>query len=284
MLKSSAKLWVAGIVLGVVIAFLGVWAFYLEPSSLTVHRVTLQIPGWDNEQRGLKIAVLTDLHVGSPYWGIDKLKMLVTRTNAEHPDLVLLLGDYVIREVIGGKFVAPEPIAETLKGLRAPLGVAAVLGNHDWWFNGPRIRWDFQQAGIIMLENQAHRFEFRGKSLWIVGLADFMTRAPSIAAGLEQVHDNGPVIAIMHNPDSFPDIPARVNLSLAGHTHGGQVNFPWLGRLVVPSNYGQRYAYGHVVERGRHLFVSSGVGTSIIPVRFRVPPEILILTIEQIEK
>src|SRR5574340_1103493 len=103
MLKISAKLWIAGIALGMLFAVLGVWAFYVEPASLTVHRVTLQIPGWDREQRGLKIAVLTDLHVGSPYWGIDKLKMLVARTNAEHPDLVVLLGDYVIREVIGGK-------------------------------------------------------------------------------------------------------------------------------------------------------------------------------------
>lgn len=90
---------------------------------------------------------------------------------------------------------------------------------------------------------------------------------------------SSPVILITHNPDIFPDVPPRVSLTLAGHTHGGQVNLPLLGRPIVPSNFGQRYASGHVVEDGRHLFVSDGTGTSIIPARFRVPPAIVILTL-----
>jgi predicted MPP superfamily phosphohydrolase len=85
------------------------------------------------------------------------------------------------------------------------------------------------------------------------------------------------VVAFTHNPDLFPDVPARVALTIAGHTHGGQVFLPWLGRPVVPSRYGERYAIGHVVENGRHLFVSPGLGTSIVPVRFRVPPEVSVL-------
>jgi predicted MPP superfamily phosphohydrolase len=107
-----------------------------------------------------------------------------------------------------------------------------------------------------------------------------MTRAPKIPDTLRQVRDASPVILISHSPDIFPDVPARVNLTLAGHTHGGQVCLPLVGRLIVPSHYGQRFAYGHIIEGGRHLFVTSGVGTSIIPVRFRVPPEIAMLTIE----
>jgi len=259
---------------------LGVWGFYIEPSSLTIYRVTLNIPHWPLELKGLKIAVITDLHGGAPYIDVKKIKLVVARTNAEHPDLVLILGDYVIHDVFGGKFIEPETIAEALRGLRAPLGVVSVLGNHDWWLGGARVTRALKGAGIIVLENQAYRIQFNGKAFWIGGLTDLMTRKPDIAGTLRQVDDDDPVILIAHNPDSFPQVPTRVSLTIAGHTHGGQVNLPLLGRLVVPSYYGQRYAAGHVVEGGRNLFVSTGIGTSMIPVRFRVPPEIDILTLQ----
>ncbi len=260
---------------------LGLWAFIIEPSSLVTRRVTLQIPNWRPELQGMKVAMLTDLHVGSPYIGIEKIKQVVARTNAERPDLVVLLGDFVIHNVVGGRFVKPAPVAEALKGLLAPLGVVAVLGNHDWWYDGPRITRALRQAGIVVLENEAYRIQFNGKPVWIVGIADAMTRSPDVVGPLQQVSDSDPIILITHNPDLFfRDIPSRVSLTLAGHTHGGQVNLPLLGRLIVPSYFGQRYAIGHVVEGGRHLFVSSGIGTSILPVRFRVPPEIVILTLQ----
>ena len=90
---------------------------------------------------------------------------------------------------------------------------------------------------------------------------------------------NAPLLAITHNPDVFTDMPDRVSLTLAGHTHGGQVALPLIGRPIVPSLHGQRYAAGWIVEENRHLFVTPGLGTNIIPVRFRVPPEISVLTL-----
>src|SRR5262249_17797875 len=96
---------------------------------------------------------------------------------------------------------------------------------------------------------------------------------------LRKVPNGEPVIALTHNPDLFPQIPPRVKLTLAGHTHGGQINLPLIGRLVVPSNYGRRYAVAHNQEDQRHLFVPAGLGTSFVPARFRVPPEISVLTI-----
>ena len=102
---------------------LGLWAFWIEPAWLTTHSFTLQIPRWQPEHQGLKIAVLTDLHAGSPHTGIWKLKGVVARTNDAHPDLVVILGDFVIQDVVGGHFVESEPIAEVLRGLQAPLGV-----------------------------------------------------------------------------------------------------------------------------------------------------------------
>lgn len=258
---------------------LGLWAFWLEPASLSVERISLQLPRWRAEHQSLRIAVLTDLHVGAPHMKLDKLREVVGRTNGEQPDLVLVLGDLVIDRVAGGTFVEPEAIAVELGKLRAPLGTIAVLGNHDWWNDGERITKALGAAGLTVLENEARRIERDGRSFWIAGVADLWTRRPDITRSLAGVEGDDPVILITHNPDIFPEVPPRVSLTLAGHTHGGQVNFPFIGRPVVPSKFDQRYASGHVVEDGRHLFVSDGIGTSIIPVRFRVPPEIVILTL-----
>ena len=228
----------------------------------------------------MKIAVLTDLHVGAPHMGPEKLRRVVALVNEEKPDLILILGDLVIQDVVGGSFVAPERIADELKNLRATDGVVAVLGNHDWWLDGNRVGAALRAAGVTVLENQALRLERGGRAFWIAGVADLWTREPDVAGTLRQVENADPILLITHNPDIFPEVPARVSLTIAGHTHGGQVNFPFVGRLVVPSQFGQRYAMGHIVEGGRHLFVSGGVGTSIIPVRFRVPPEAVMLTLE----
>ena len=204
----------------------------------------------------------------------------MARTNDEYPDLIVILGDLVVQDVVGGHFVEPEPIAEVLRGLRAPLGVIAVLGNHDWWYDGPRVEKALRGAGIEVLENQAQHVQYRGKAFWVVGIADLWTRTPDLEGSLRQAEGSDPIILITHNPDLFPDVPSRVSLTIAGHTHGGQVNLPILGRLVVPSKYGQRYAMGHIVENGRHLFVGGGVGSSILPVRFRVPPEVVVITLQ----
>jgi hypothetical protein len=110
-------------------------------------------------------------------------------------------------------------------------------------------------------------------------VSDVRTRPAAIARALAPVPEGAPVIVLTHNPDLFVRVPPRVLLTLAGHTHGGQVNLPVLGRLIVPSRFGERYAIGHVHEDGRDLFVSPGIGTSIVPVRFRVPPEISVLTV-----
>jgi predicted MPP superfamily phosphohydrolase len=260
---------------------LGLWAFWLEPASLRNEDHHLNLPSWPAECNGVRIAVLADLHVGSPFNGLDKLEEIVTVTLSAKPDLVLLAGDYVIHGIIGGKFTPPEDIAKVLARLNAPMGVYAVLGNHDWWFDGDRIVSAFESAGIRVLEDSATVVK-RGKcQFWLSGISDLWEGAHDINKALEKVPANATVVAFTHNPDIFPQIPSRVALTIAGHTHGGQVYVPGIGRPVTPSEYGQRYAAGHIVEEGRHLFVSSGLGTSIIPVRFLVPPEISILHISR---
>ena len=261
------------------VLILGLWAFWWEPRRLIVREVPLRLPDWPAELSGLRIAVLTDLHVGSPYNGLPRLREIVRRTNETHPDLICLLGDYVKGRIIG-RFVNPEEFAPELGRLQAPLGVFAVLGNHDHWIDGPRVAKALRSVGITVLEDSARRVAFRAAGFWIGGVSDFWEGRHDVRGTLRQVTDDAPVILMTHNPDLFPEIPPRVSLLLAGHTHGGQVVFPFLGALIVPSNYGNRYVAGHIEERGQHMFVATGTGMSYLPVRFLVPPEITLLRLE----
>jgi uncharacterized protein len=265
----------------ILLILLGVWTCLIEPNRLVVRESTIQISDWPARISGLRIAVISDIHAGSPFIDQGKLKQIVATTNQQHPDLIVLLGDFVVRNTWHSKLMEPELIAAELKSLQAPLGVYAVLGNHDWWFDGDRVRRALESVGIRTLEEQVVEVRFREDSFWLVGLADAWTRGTrNVARTLATVPAGKPVIVLTHNPDVFPLIPARKPLlMLAGHTHGGQVNLPLLGRLVVPSEYGQRYAAGLIEERGNHLFVTTGIGTSVLPLRFRVTPEIVMLTV-----
>ena len=255
------------------------WAFWLEPASLYNEKHEIVLPAWPEQCDGIKIAALADLHVGSPFNHLDNLQRVVDLTTAAKPDLVLLLGDYVTHGVVGGSYVRPEQIAAGLKRLSVPLGVFAVLGNHDHLDGSRRIVDAFRSAGISFLEDEAVSLSWKECEFSLVGLSDFLEGPRRYSQAVADVPKDKPAIAFTHNPDAFPLLSPTLSLVLAGHTHGGQVDFPLIGRLIVPSQYGERFAAGHIVEGGRHLFVSSGIGTSILPVRFLVPPEISVLTL-----
>ena len=261
----------------IVVGALGLWTLWLEPASLRVATYRLSIPHWPATCAGLSVAVISDLHVGSPFNGVAKLERVVAETQQAQPDLVVLAGDFVIQGVRGGRFVAPEVTGVKLGEIEAPLGVFAVLGNHDWWLDGPRVREAFEMSRIPVLENRAVELRRGDCAFWLAGIGDFWEGRPDIAGTLETVPLAAPVLVLTHNPDVFPDVPDRVALTMAGHTHGGQVRVPFVGRPIVPSAYDERFAIGSVIEGGRHLFVTPGVGTSILPVRFLVPPEISLL-------
>jgi len=257
-----------------------VWGFFIEPNRLVVHQDTIQIDNWPAELSGLRIALIGDVHTDNRFIDEKKLKKIVELTNAQNPDLIVLLGDYIQ----GGRDnaahrVEPEVTAAQLKNLKAPLGVYAILGNHDWWYNGEKVRRSFESEGIPVLEDDAKELNWHDKSFWLVGLADLWTRPQHMEQTLAKAPSGSTVIALTHNPDIFPDLPQSVPLLLAAHTHGGQVNLPLIGTPVVPSRFGPKYTAGHIYENGHHLYVTTGIGTSIMRVRFRVPPEIVILTI-----
>jgi predicted MPP superfamily phosphohydrolase len=257
----------------------GLWAFWLEPASLRVRVHRLELPAWPKACDGLQVAVLAELHVGSPYNGLDKLADVVSATRDAAPDVILLAGDYVIHGVAGGSFVPPEDAAALLGTLRAPMGVYAVLGNHDWWYDAARVAGALEAVGIPLLEDASRRVASAGCEFWLAGVSDWWEGAHDVGAALRTVPAGAPTVLFTHNPDVFPAVPSSVTLTIAAHTHGGQVYLPGIGRPVVPSEFGERFAIGHVVEDGRHLFVSSGVGTSILPVRLLVPPEISVLVL-----
>ena len=261
------------------IAFVVFWAFFIEPNRLVVREQSIQIDNWPRELDGLKIAVISDIHAGGPFINDKKLHSIVDRTNALHPDLIVILGDYMSSNGTFRRRVEPEVFSAVLKNFNAPLGTYSVLGNHDWWYSGAKVRAGLEQNGITVLEDGVLQINARGVSLWLVGLADLWTRPQRIEQTIAKVPQGQAMIALTHNPDIFPNVPERVPLLLAGHTHGGQVRFPLIGSVVQASDFGQRYERGHVFENNHHLFVTTGIGTSIVPVRFGVPPEIVLLTL-----
>ena len=263
------------LVILVSVAVLGGWGFWWEPRRLVVREISIELPCWRGEP--IRVALASDLHIGSPGNGIEKLDRVVARINQAKPDTVLLLGDYVIQGVIGGRFVPPETIADHLRALQAPFGVYAVLGNHDWWLDAPRVARAFNGVGIPVVEDRAVRIARGAAGFWLLGISDFWEGRHDVASALAYVKSEEPVIAMTHNPDVFPSIPDRVCVTVAGHAHGGQVALPLIGRPIVPSR--KRYAAGEITENGKRMFVTTGVGTSILPVRFRVPPEIVILRV-----
>jgi uncharacterized protein len=261
------------------------YAGAIEPGfRLVVTEYGLTPPGWPRDF-ALKIAVIADPHAAEPYMGAARIEEIVAATNALAPDLVVLLGDYEANHRFVTRSVPPETWARLWAQCRAPLGVQAILGNHDWWFNLPRIRATLGAAGIPVMENDAVRLVHRGRPFWLLGLGDQIAhiRAPGHFEGIDdlpgtlaKVADDAPVILLAHEPDIFVKVPQRISITLAGHTHGGQIRLFGYSP-VVPSSYGNRFAYGHIVEGGRHMIVSGGLGCSFAPVRLGVPPEIVLV-------
>ena len=246
----------------------------------------------------LDVAVLADLHVLAPWTPLRVVHGLVARVNAMGPDLVLLAGDFAPDGHLrpGGRAPPPEAVADALAPLRARLGVFAVLGNHDWR-DDPEARASghlrtaigrlLPERGIPVLANEARPLE---GGAWLVGIdsqVGHLDRGEGggrddLGRAFAAVPEGAPAILMAHEPDVFARADPRTVLQVSGHTHGGQVNL--LGwRPMTPSDHGGRYAWGHVVEGGRHLVVSGGVGFSGVPLRIAQPPEITAIRLARAE-
>lgn len=266
------------------------YAVGLEPHMrLVVREWTVPHAHWPKDMPPMRIVILTDIHASDPWMPAARIRSIVEQANMLKPDVIMLLGDYVAAMRRYG--TTDIPIADwtgELSRLHAPLGTYAVLGNHDWWNDPEGVRTGLEREGIRVLENDALQVNFHDGPVWIGGLGDQLAmRGRGRSGGVDDLpatlgpanKDDAPYILLVHEPDIFTRVPERVTLTLAGHTHGGQVYLPIVGRPIIPSRYGQRFAYGHIVEGGRNLLVSSGLGLSGLPIRFMVPPEIAVVTL-----
>ncbi len=259
------------------------YAGVVEPQGLIVTRYVPAPPQWPAGRR-LSITVIADLHAGGPDMMLPHVRRIVDTANALKSDIIVMLGDFIATYRFANARLPDPSWAAELDRLQAPLGKWAILGNHDWWHDLAGVRSALAGVRIPVLENDALLLGGDGQKFWLAGLGDQLAHrlghsrfrgVDDLPGTLAKITTDDPVLLLVHEPDIFPRVPARVALTLAGHTHGGQIRLPLVWPYYVPSKYGVRYAYGHVVEDGRHLIVSGGLGTSVIPARLGVPPEIL---------
>ncbi|MEP4052293.1 MAG: metallophosphoesterase [Litorimonas sp.] len=252
-----------------------VYGLLIEPSQLKIRQVEFSSTKYTGPK--IRIALLTDLHINGLHVPPSRVLDIVDVVNAQNPDIVLLPGDFV-----SGHEKVENRSAEFNKKLE--IGVShlehisaptfATIGNHDAWWDAKKMHTFLENAGVTVLENQAASFE----CLCIVGLADQWTSSPDPIA-FEGCSNTGEPIAITHSPDAWQTFRADTILAMSGHTHGGQVNLPIIGRRVNAITLGPEYSYGFSEIGGVDMFVSAGVGTSILPIRFRAPPEIVLITL-----
>lgn len=241
-----------------------------------VRHADVGLQNWPANTRPVRVALLADIHVQGPDLSPARMAGIVEQVNAQKPDLVLIAGDFSGDRTLRTRLYSEDEIAASLKGLKAPLGVYAVLGNHDHWRDGPAMKRAVAAAGIPVLVNQA----VRAGPLTIAGADDIHTRNADVEALTRSAAAlPGPTVVLSHSPDIAPLLPPQFGLVLAGHTHCGQIVLPLVGYLATASRYGERYACGLVREPGRTTIVSAGIGNSVLPFRFGAPPDFWIVTL-----
>lgn len=260
------------------------WSVFIEPRWVAARQMVHQVPHWQGPA-GLKVVVASDWHFTKrALWRVmtvERAQRIVQEINAAKPDIILLPGDFIAdRDYVTDGAPTPEDeIAQVLGNLRAPLGVFAVLGNHDWGHDGPPFAAALKKHGIQVLENEA--VPLGGTKLWVVGVGDHYTRHSNPDKAFTQLPPGSQALVLMHDPASLYDMPLVNGLVVAGHTHGGQVYLPVVGAPFVPGAAPRAWAYGWVEHGLQRMYVTSGLGVSILPIRFNMRPEWAMFTVDK---
>ncbi len=255
----------------------------IEPNRPRLIRKEIALRRWPSQLNGFTIALLSDFHY-DPYFSVHPIRSAVEVVNGLQPDLIALTGDFVSVPLVGNSArgaADAEPCAQLLAKLRAPHGVWSVLGNHDVFSNADRVTNALDAAGIPILLNKSVTIEKDGARFWLGGVDDVLGGNADLPGTLRRVPREETVVLMVHEPD-YADYVAGypVDLQLSGHTHGGQVRFPFMRPLYLPA-LAKKYVQGLFKIRDLTLYTNAGIGTVELPVRWNCPPEITFITVRK---
>ena len=276
--KRRLRRWLRGLLLlafvGVALLAKGYWNATRDP---VIRTAAVEVPDWPAGQPPLKILLLSDIHVAGPDMPPARLAHIVDKLNRLKPDLVLIAGDLVSEKRTATHIYSAAEVVAPLGGLRAPLGVVVAPGNHDHWFKPDALRGELETRGLRVLQNEAVKLG----PLVIGGVDDDYSGHDDVPATLAAMDRIGPGVPLLltHSPDIVPAVKRPVAAIFAGHTHCGQIRFPFIGALTYVSRYGDRFACGDITDKDQRIFVGAGLGTSLLPLRFYTPPDAWLVTL-----
>ncbi|WP_255551842.1 metallophosphoesterase [Erythrobacter crassostreae] len=242
-----------------------------------VQRLSLTSDALPTRSSPVTIALLADIHVAGPDMPPSRLERIVEQVNALEPDLIAIAGDLVSEKRTATHIYTPEEIVSPLGKLEARLGVVIAPGNHDHWYDWPALSEQIaKHPNLTVLANNAAQFG----PLAVGGADDAFTGRDDLEATFAAMAPlTGARVVVTHSPDIFPQVPVDVDLTLAGHTHCGQIAYPWGGAPATMSDYGDLYACGVFEQHGKTLVTSGGLGTSLLPIRLFTQPEVWLIEI-----
>jgi len=246
-----------------------------EAQSLSLERVEIRLRRLPKKADGLRIIHLSDIH-HSPFTGLEHIERAIKISNRLKPDLFILTGDYVSHE---REYI--EPVARALGELRSEFGTYACLGNHDHWTDPRLVTEQFREAGIRMLINEGFRFEVRGASFWMAGVDDHMVGKTDLPAALRGSYPDEMKLLLAHNPVIFRHaVRMGVDLTFSGHTHGGQVKVRDPQKRILPK---RKLSSGLHGRKDSQIYITRGIGTVVLPIRYQCPPEISLIELRSAE-
>ncbi len=266
---------------GAGVAALGADTVLIEPNRPKLVRREIRLRRWPAHLDGFNIALLSDFHY-DPYFSIHPIRSAVSIVNALRPQLVVLTGDFVSMPFFGEHApaaAAAEPCARLLRNLQSPYGLWAVLGNHDVFTDPDRVTDALTSQGIHVLSNQSVPIERNGGRFWLAGVDDVLGKTADLYKTLHDIPSGEATVLLAHEPDFADRVASHpVDLQLSGHSHGGQVRFPFMRPLYLP-DLARKYIWGQYKIGNLTLYTNPGIGTVEVPVRLNCPPEVTLITL-----
>jgi uncharacterized protein len=273
-MKNTKSLIVFSILLIPVITL--AYAVFIEPYSIEIKEVAISSPDIPHSFDGKRIVFVSDIHNGD-YFSRERVTNLVSRINGLKPDMIILGGDYAYWGSTNTSVCFEE-----LKNLQAPIGKYGVLGNHDYWEGEPEVLKNMNYSGITSLNNQGYWIYSGSERIRLGGVSDLWHGMADPIPTIIEANQSDYVIMVSHNPDYAEELETPiVDLVLSGHTHGGQVTLFGLWAPYMSSSYDQKYRGGFVDTAFTTVYVTRGIGMTLLPIRFFARPEITVLALER---